>query len=145
MEKVFKPGPRPAIAFAIVLGILAVLLLALGPAGSALETLKGLGLLAAVFAAVLVNIYASRIVIGDGYIAWKSGILPERRMALADIERAKIGVLAERDHPVMVELHSVQGERMRIRLKAFRKADVQQLLAVVERKLLGKQRRERST
>lgn len=142
--RVLKPGPRPAIAFAIVLGILAVLLLSLGPAGSALEALKGLGLLAAVLAAVLVNIYASRIVIGEGYIAWKPGVLPERRMAFADIDRAKTSVLAERDHPVMVELRSVYGERMQIRLKAFRKSDVQQLLAAVEQQLVGQPRPERS-
>lgn len=145
MEKVLKPGPRPAIAFTIALGLVAVVLLLLGPSGSAPEAVKGRGLLAAVLAAVLVNIYASRIVIGDGYIAWKPGVLPERRMALADIQRAKIGALAERDHPVMVELRSVHGERMQIRLKAFRKSDVQQLLAAVEQQLLGKSRPERST
>lgn len=138
--KVFKPGPRPAIAFAIVLGLVAVLLLALGPAGSALEALKGVALLGAVVAVMLVNIYSSRIVLGDGYIAWKPGLLPERRMALAEIERAKVGVLAEPDHPVTLDLFSVRGERMRLRLKAFRTGDVQQLLAVVQQRLLGKQR-----
>ena len=138
MEKVLKPGPRPAIAFGIVLGLVAVVLLSLGPAGSALEALKGVGLLAVVLGLLLVNIYASRIVIGEGYIAWKPGVLPERRMALADIDGVKASVLAERDHPVMVELRSVHGERMQIRLKAFRKADVQQLLALVEHRLARK-------
>src|SRR5690349_3042894 len=136
--RVLKPGPRPAIAFAIVLGIVAVLLLALGPAGSALEALKGVALLGAVVGVVLVNIYSSRIVLGDGYIAWKPGLLPERRMAVAEIERAKIGVLAEPDHPATLDLFSVQGKRMRLRLKAFRKSDVQELLAVVQQRLLGR-------
>lgn len=135
MVKVLKPGPRPAIAFAIVLGVIAAILLSLGPAGSALQALKGVGLLAAVLGMLLANIYASRIVIGDGYIAWKPGVMPERRMALAEIERAKANVLSERDHPVTLDLFSVHGERMQIRLKAFRKSDVQQLLAVVEQRL----------
>lgn len=145
MVKVLKPGPRPAIAFAIVLGVIAAILLSLGPAGSALQALKGVGLLAAVLGMLLANIYASRIVIGDGYVAWKPGVRPERRILFAEIDHSRIRVLAEPDHPVMLEVFDVQGQRTEIRLKAFRKADVQQLLAVSELKILRRQQRERST
>jgi hypothetical protein len=113
----------------------------LSPAGATFEELKALALLAAVFGALLVHIYLSRIVVTEGYISSRVGLWPERH--IAEIAYSKPCALAEPDHPVMLDIFGVKrGARPRaslqIRLKAFRKADVQWLLSLPQLKVIAK-------
>jgi hypothetical protein len=140
--RVLKPGPRPAIAFGILAIIISAILLKLSPAAATFEKLKAVALLGVVFGALLGHIYLSRIVVAEGYISSRVGLWPERRIEFAKIAYSKPKTLVELDHPVMLDIFSVKNDRpsalQQIRLKAFRKADVQWLLSLPQLKVIAK-------
>jgi len=110
--RVLKPGPRPAIAFGILAGIISAILLKLSPAAATFEKVKAVTLLGAVFGALLghIYLYLSRIVIAEGYITSRVGLWPERRIGFAEIAYSKPKALGEPDHPVMLDIFGVKND-----------------------------------
>jgi hypothetical protein len=102
-------------------------------------------LLGVVFGALLGHIYVSRIVVAEDYISSRVGLWPERRIEFAKIAYSKPKTLVEPDHPVMLDIFGVKNDarpsgsvKLQIRLKAFRKADVQWLLSLPQLKVIAK-------
>lgn len=142
--RVLRPGPRPLIAFGILWILVAALLFTVAVIYRRpfLPTLEGLGYLAAVFAAILGSIYLQRIVVGEDSIAVSFPFGFKRRVDFRDIVFSRTRTLAERHHPVLLDIFVSNPKnpsrhvlKLRLRLKAYRQADVAWLLSLPQIKL----------
>jgi hypothetical protein len=129
--------------FGILAVVISAILLALSPAAATFEKLKAVALVGVVFGALLGHIYLSRIVVAEGYISSRVGLWPERLIEFAKIAYSKPKTLVEPDHPVMLDIFGVKNDArtsalLQIRLKAFRKADVQWLFSLPQLKVIAK-------
>ncbi len=144
--RVLKPGPRPLIAFGILWLLIAALLFTVAAIYRTpfLPALEGLGYLAAVFATILGSIYLQRIVVGEDSIALSFPFGFKRRVDFRDIALSRARTLAEAGHPVLLDIFVANPKipsrhvlKLRLRLKAYRQADVAWLLSLPQLKLSG--------
>lgn len=128
-------------AFGILFGaFLLIAAVAAKPSANLVEGLKGVLTVAGGLGVLLAHIYLSRVTIGDDYIEYRKGFGGSTRVPFSDIEHSTTRVLAERSHPLFLDIFSKGMEyrrapMLRIRLKAFRKADVDWLLSLPELKV----------
>jgi hypothetical protein len=141
--RVLKPSSRPAISFGILYGLLLVVaFLAAKPSANLMEGLKGLLVVGGGIGLLLGQIYLSRITVGDNYIAYRAGFSRSKRIDFSEIGYSKTKVLAERSHPLFLDIFDNEHEnsrpatpKLRIRLKPFRKTDVEWLLSLPQLKV----------
>jgi hypothetical protein len=133
MRRVLTPGPRPFIAFGILLGAIGLLLVSVGIAhGRGIGSLKALAPLAGLYAALCAGLLRSRIVVTDDAIGYRPpfGIV-EKRIPFSDVAASVTSVLAEPEHPVTLRILTKPGRRgIELRLKPFRQTDVAWLLSL---------------
>ncbi len=142
--RTLRPGPRPLVAFAVLWLLLAAMLLIVSVVYGRpfLPVLEGLAYLAIVFAAVLASIYLQRIVVDDESIALGRPVIGLDRVPFRDIALSRARALAEPDHPVLLDICVADPKRpsrhvlkLRLRLKAYRRADVAWLLSLPQLKV----------
>jgi len=142
--RILKPGPRPLIAFGILWLLIAALLFSVSVVHRRpfLPILEVLGWLAAVFAAVLGSTYLQKIEVGEDHIALRFPFGFGRRVAFRDIAMSRRRTLAEPRHPVLLDIFvpdpgkpSRHVLKLRLRLKAYRQADVAWLLSLPQLKV----------
>jgi hypothetical protein len=138
MRRVLRPGPRAFIAFAILFGAIALLLLGVGVAhGRGLRALDGIVWFAILYAVVCAGILRARIVVTRDAIAYRApfGIF-ERSVPFSQVTASTVSVLVEPEHPVTLEIFTDRdAPALTVRLKAFRQSDVRWLLALHELKV----------
>ncbi len=137
--RVLSPGPRALVAFGVLWLLVAGLLFVVAAVYRRpfLPTLQGLGYLALVFAAILGSIYLQKIEVGGEHIAMRYPFGFRRRVAFRDIAVSRRRTLAEPRHPVHLDVYVSDPKRpgrpvlkLRLRLKAYRLADVAWLLSL---------------
>ena len=138
MHRVLRPGPRPFIAIGILFGVITLLLLGVALAhGRGLQMFEGIVAVPLLYAVLAAGALRARIVISDDALAWRPpfGLL-EQSVALSRITVSVASVLAEPEHPVMLEIFA--GGRvpaLTLRLKLFRQNDVAWLISLPQLKV----------
>lgn len=142
--RTLRPGPRPIFAFGILWLLIAALLFAVAAAYRRpfFPVLEGLGYLAAVFAAVVGSIYLQRIVVDDDSVALGRPVIGLDRVHFRDIAFSRSVTIAERDHPVLLDIYVTDPKdpsdcvlKLRLRLKPYRRQDVAWLLKLPQLKV----------
>jgi hypothetical protein len=136
--RVLKPGSRAAIALGIVFGIVAlVAALPMLTADRILDGLKAAGAMLVLYGVIIGWIYGQRIIVGCDFIAFKTLGCRSRAIHFKDITRSHCLILAEKEHPVALDIYGRNHHRpaLSIRLKPFSQADVKWLLSLPELRL----------
>ena len=124
-------GPRAAIAFSILLTIIAAIFLLVAPAGARLEAMFGIGQVAVLFIAVLGLIYSVRIRVEKDGISVLRGFWSRRTVHFTDISHSVPKILAEPNHPLWLDIYG-QGSAplLRVPLKSLRQRDVDWIMSL---------------
>jgi hypothetical protein len=138
VRRIIKVGPRPFIAFSIMLVLLLVLPLVIGIRTHNWAT-------ATQFAAVFIGLVAvmclivarNKLVVTDEGIAYRFGIGPIRAVNFRDIAASVPVVLAEPDWPITLAIYDNVSEwpALWVPLKPWRHEDVTWLLSIPELKI----------
>jgi hypothetical protein len=138
MPRILKPGPRPYVAVAIVLGVVAIL--AMCPvfrSGKPWQAIQvGAGMLV-LYGAVCLAISCQRVVVDGDSVAFQELFKRTNRVHFSDISKSVARLVAEPEHPIALDIYTHDGKRptLRLRLKPFRQADVAWLVEVPELKV----------
>lgn len=133
--RILKPGPRPFIAFGVMLALLLVLPLYTGIAkGQWTDAAQLAGWFLGTFAILCFFVSSTKLTVTGESIAFRRGLAASRRVDFRDITASVPLVLGERDWPVSLAIYCDDPKQptLILPLKPFRQADVTQLLSMPE-------------
>jgi len=133
MRRTLKPGPRPFVAFAVMFACLSLV-----PAWSAIRSgntivwLEYSACMSALFGALCLAIAVARIVVDDEALNYSPMPWAAIRVRFDDVSASVPQILSEPDHPVSLAIYTndVTRPELEVRLKAFRREDVEWLLSL---------------
>jgi hypothetical protein len=125
------PGPRPAVAFSVMLALLAGIFFVAAPAGARLKSLTDIWKLAVVFLVVLGLIYSVQIRVEEDGIAVIRGFWSRRAVRFGQISHSVPRIMGERNHPLWLDIYGEGASLLlRVPLKALRQRDVDWLMSL---------------
>ncbi len=136
--KILHTAPRPYIAIGIVFGVLGLVGIApMFVAEKPLDAIKASCCMLVLYGIVCLIISGQKIIVGNDFIAFKSLGKSASAVNFKDISRSVRHILAERNHPVNLDIYTLghQQHALRIPLKPFRQPDVAWLLSIPELKI----------
>jgi len=136
MNRSLRVSPRPFVGLAIVLSpVVLIWLFVLVRKGFRSEDLLAGVLLFLLYSAVMTAICSIRVSVSQEGITVRSYFVLRRFIPFAAIDHSEVQILAERDHPVCIDVCYRDGEkdrRLGMSLKAYRKDDVAWFCALPE-------------
>ena len=98
--------------------------------------MEGTAEMAMLFGALLLLIYSVRIKVREDSISVSKYFVSEQKVLFTEISRSMPRILAERDHPLWLDIHGKPDSRvLRLPLKTCKKRDVEWLLSLPQLKV----------
>ncbi len=134
MTRLIRPGPRAAVALGTMGAALSAFLAYAVVTRHRPDLVQAWLLIVAILGVVLIGIYSVRIEVQDDRILRIDGFWRTRAIRFEDIDHSEPRTLAERDHPLWLDIYpknSPAGSRpLRLPLKSCRQADVAWLISL---------------
>jgi hypothetical protein len=134
MNRIIRPGPRPAVAFGTMALVLGAFLLHGALSQHRLDLVEGWLIFVASLGIILIRIYAVRIEVTDDHISRVDGFWLRQTVRFDQIDRSVPQALTDGSRPLWLDIYPLEpilkAKPLRLPLNSCRPADVSWLLCL---------------